>query len=205
MVSFLTYTTTASVAFVPLLLLCHFLSDAFHQPMVFRSYQPQNRCPSFFPKKTPSLVTSETSSAGSSTSSTAQEVVNYSNNNQPIVSTEWELDCYSRPVVLPDGKKLWEVLLTDSTGTFYQLLLILFTTPEIVFQVFFHTNLPPLYVSFLFIFLYYNLSPLSVSFLFIFLFLFYTTCFILSSCKKEPCVYVRLCHPIGKHQHRNML
>lgn len=32
-------------------------------------------------------------------------------------STEWELDCYSRPVIV-DGKKLWEVLITDSTGSF---------------------------------------------------------------------------------------
>eukprot|EP00591_Stephanopyxis_turris_P001857 CAMPEP_0195519342 /NCGR_PEP_ID=MMETSP0794_2-20130614/14588_1 /TAXON_ID=515487 /ORGANISM="Stephanopyxis turris, Strain CCMP 815" /LENGTH=298 /DNA_ID=CAMNT_0040648473 /DNA_START=350 /DNA_END=1246 /DNA_ORIENTATION=+ len=30
-------------------------------------------------------------------------------------SAEWELDCYSRPVVA-DGKKLWEVLITDSSG-----------------------------------------------------------------------------------------
>jgi len=32
-------------------------------------------------------------------------------------STEWELDCYSRPVIV-QGKKLWEVLITDSTGSF---------------------------------------------------------------------------------------
>jgi len=30
---------------------------------------------------------------------------------------EWELDCYSRPVVV-NGKKLWEVLITDSSGSF---------------------------------------------------------------------------------------
>jgi hypothetical protein len=33
-------------------------------------------------------------------------------------SADWELDCYSRPVVGPGGKKLWEVLVTDSTGSF---------------------------------------------------------------------------------------
>jgi hypothetical protein len=33
-------------------------------------------------------------------------------------SPDWELDCYSRPVVGAGGKKLWEVLLTDSTGSF---------------------------------------------------------------------------------------
>lgn len=32
-------------------------------------------------------------------------------------SDNWELDCYSRPVMV-NGKKLWEVLLTDSTGSF---------------------------------------------------------------------------------------
>ncbi len=32
-------------------------------------------------------------------------------------SEDWELDCYSRPVMV-NGKKLWEVLLTDSTGSF---------------------------------------------------------------------------------------
>ncbi|GMH97384.1 hypothetical protein TrVE_jg7663 [Triparma verrucosa] len=33
-----------------------------------------------------------------------------------ICSTDWELDVYSRPVLV-DGKKLWEVLITDSTGS----------------------------------------------------------------------------------------
>merc|ERR1719410_1496530 len=37
-------------------------------------------------------------------------------NNVITPSPEWELDCYSRPVIV-DGKKLWEVLITDSTGT----------------------------------------------------------------------------------------
>jgi len=32
-------------------------------------------------------------------------------------TTDWELDCYSRPVMI-DGKKLWEVLITDSSGSF---------------------------------------------------------------------------------------
>lgn len=30
---------------------------------------------------------------------------------------EWEIDCYSRPVMV-EGKKLWEVLITDSNGSF---------------------------------------------------------------------------------------
>lgn len=31
------------------------------------------------------------------------------------ISSEWELDCFSRPVLV-EGKKLWEVLVTDSSG-----------------------------------------------------------------------------------------
>lgn len=34
------------------------------------------------------------------------------------LSDEWEIDCYSRPVICEDGKKLWEVLITDSKGSF---------------------------------------------------------------------------------------
>lgn len=34
------------------------------------------------------------------------------------MSDEWEIDCYSRPVLGADGKKLWEVLITDSNGAF---------------------------------------------------------------------------------------
>ena len=31
---------------------------------------------------------------------------------------EWEIDCYSRPVLGEDGRKLWEVLITDTSGNF---------------------------------------------------------------------------------------
>lgn len=31
---------------------------------------------------------------------------------------DWELDFYSRPVQGADGKKLWELLVTDSAGSF---------------------------------------------------------------------------------------
>lgn len=33
-------------------------------------------------------------------------------------SSSWQLDFYSRPVQGPDGKKLWELLVTDETGLF---------------------------------------------------------------------------------------
>jgi len=37
--------------------------------------------------------------------------------NDDPPSPDWELDCYSRPVLVEGtGKKLWEVLITDSTG-----------------------------------------------------------------------------------------
>eukprot|EP00952_Eustigmatos_sp_NYUAD-ZCMA_P014164 55507-Eustigmatos_ZCMA.PRE.1 len=34
------------------------------------------------------------------------------------LAQEWELDCYSRPVVGDDGKKLWELLICDSLGDY---------------------------------------------------------------------------------------
>lgn len=34
------------------------------------------------------------------------------------ISDEWELDVYSRPVINSEGKKLWELLICDSTGNF---------------------------------------------------------------------------------------
>lgn len=37
--------------------------------------------------------------------------------NPETATDEWELDCYSRPVAV-SGKKLWEILITDSTGSF---------------------------------------------------------------------------------------
>ena len=33
------------------------------------------------------------------------------------ISTEWEVDCYSRPVVV-GGRKLWELLITDANGQY---------------------------------------------------------------------------------------
>ena len=36
----------------------------------------------------------------------------------PVASEVWELDFYSRPVVGVDGKKLWELIITDSQASF---------------------------------------------------------------------------------------
>lgn len=46
---------------------------------------------------------------------TAESFFVENTNKKP--SEDWELDCYSRPVVV-EGKKLWEILLTDSNGSF---------------------------------------------------------------------------------------
>jgi RNA-binding protein Tab2/Atab2 len=36
----------------------------------------------------------------------------------PVASATWELDFYSRPVVGADGKKLWELVITDASSVF---------------------------------------------------------------------------------------
>ena len=63
--------------------------------------------PSFPPRPSSSLL--------SSVSST--DTVELTVLNEDQATDEWELDCYSRPVVV-NGKKLWEVLITDSNGSF---------------------------------------------------------------------------------------
>lgn len=68
------------------------------------------------------LSSPASSSSGSDTQQTQQqqqplpEEEFYRDPSKPS-SEDWELDCYSRPVVM-GGKKLWEVLITDSTGSF---------------------------------------------------------------------------------------
>jgi len=54
------------------------------------------------------------SSLYASTTSSTDEMVQIPSRDP---TDEWELDCYSRPVVV-HGKKLWEVLITDSSGSF---------------------------------------------------------------------------------------
>lgn len=50
-------------------------------------------------------------------SEAASPTTTFTKNPSVKPSEDWELDCYSRPVMV-NGKKLWEVLLTDSTGSF---------------------------------------------------------------------------------------
>jgi hypothetical protein len=51
----------------------------------------------------------------------AEEAVGVEQDSDDIqarLSREWELDCYSRPVVGDDGKKLWELLICDTLGKY---------------------------------------------------------------------------------------
>jgi hypothetical protein len=81
-------------------------------------------CSAFRPT-TPRNMNLNRANVGLMMSSPASEkvsVVGAANSGEMIfpedISEEWELDCYSRPVILEDGKKLWEVLLTDANGSF---------------------------------------------------------------------------------------
>jgi RNA-binding protein Tab2/Atab2 len=70
-------------------------------------------------KKSPTNIYSTAADATeSSGSSPAPPTVDLTIVEGKKPSVDWELDCYSRPVVAPGGKKLWEVLVTDSTGSF---------------------------------------------------------------------------------------
>ena len=124
MVFFLPYNTatTAFLLLSSLLILSHISSDAFLQSKVLfqynqKHYYPlkQNSVRLSRPRKVSFSVLSLSDAASSTNSAVEDAIKNFPDNQQPL-STEWELDCYSRPVVLSDGKKLWEVLLTDSTG-----------------------------------------------------------------------------------------
>eukprot|EP00985_Skeletonema_marinoi_P000990 scaffold407_cov103-Skeletonema_marinoi.AAC.2 len=59
-------------------------------------------------------VQSSIITASSLSSASPETAVNELNWDK--VTDEWELDCYSRPVLVDGKKKLWEILLTDSSG-----------------------------------------------------------------------------------------
>ena len=80
-------------------------------PSSIGSYSANSKVPSTTVTRV-SLSSAETSE----TSSSSDEEMIENPNATP--SSDWELDCYSRPVVVAGGKKLWEVLITDSTGSF---------------------------------------------------------------------------------------
>mmetsp|Transcript_21942 Transcript_21942/g.46120 ORF Transcript_21942/g.46120 Transcript_21942/m.46120 type:complete len:360 (+) Transcript_21942:137-1216(+) len=58
-----------------------------------------------------SIVAALSSLSSSPLSEESQQTCDWSK-----VTEEWELDCYSRPVLVDGKKKLWEVLMTDSSG-----------------------------------------------------------------------------------------
>jgi len=75
---------------------------------------------------TTSIINRSAARSSSSLSSSAAEAQQRQEEDGKIVTIDnggtaatsaWELDCYSRPVVV-GGKKLWDILLTDSTGSF---------------------------------------------------------------------------------------
>ncbi|GKY90399.1 hypothetical protein MPSEU_000013800 [Mayamaea pseudoterrestris] len=72
----------------------------------------------FLPPMLPSkLMTSSSSSNALASSMPSSTTTEFTILKPDQASDEWELDCYSRPVAV-GGKKLWEVLITDSTGSF---------------------------------------------------------------------------------------
>jgi RNA-binding protein Tab2/Atab2 len=76
------------------------------------SWSARSRLASVAPVVVATVTASSSSSSPSSSVDGELTVV------RPDQGTdEWELDCYSRPVVV-NGKKLWEVLITDSAGSF---------------------------------------------------------------------------------------
>ena len=77
------------------------------------------RVDAFSTKATTTITTSTTSTSTRLFSTPpAQSAIEMTKSPDKKPSTDWELDCYSRPVVGPGGKKLWEVLVTDSSGSF---------------------------------------------------------------------------------------
>jgi len=65
-----------------------------------------------------SLSSSSSSTPNSNVISTTSDDIEFITYDGKMPSVDWEIDCYSRPVVTAGGKKLWEVLITDSTGSF---------------------------------------------------------------------------------------
>lgn len=80
---------------------------------VSKRYTTTTAATSMTTTTTTHLKSEPTSAEASSTSNSKFEW----NRNNAKPSDNWELDCYSRPVII-DGKKLWEVLITDSSGSF---------------------------------------------------------------------------------------
>ena len=105
---------------------------------------PQTRLPSKYHRNNvvelqqSTLPTSSSTTATESSAATAQPQQSSSSSSSSIFDNtdpniqfmimnpnvtptdEWEMDCYSRPIVMKDdnNKKLWQILITDSIGSF---------------------------------------------------------------------------------------
>jgi hypothetical protein len=91
------------VLFCTLLIICVTIkSSAFTTP------------PSVAVRHSSNLQSSIMTASSSLSSSSPETAVN--EHNWDKVTDEWELDCYSRPVLVDGKKKLWEILITDSSG-----------------------------------------------------------------------------------------
>lgn len=103
----------AACEYLVFLLFLVFAVSLSFKSSIFHSHNAQlsTKCPlSFEARKAPSMMVESSPDMG------------YVKPGELIfpsdLSDEWELDCYSRPVLAEDGKKLWEVLITDRLGSF---------------------------------------------------------------------------------------
>lgn len=91
-------------------LLCTFLISC----VTIRSSCAFTTPPSSAVRHSNSVQSSIITASSSLSSSSPDTAVNEQNWDK--VTDQWELDCYSRPVVVDGKKKLWEILVTDSSG-----------------------------------------------------------------------------------------
>lgn len=91
-------------------LLCTFLLSC----VAFRSGSAFTSPPSAAVRHSNNVQSSIITASSSLSSAAPDTAVNELNWDK--VTDEWELDCYSRPVLVDGKKKLWEILLTDSSG-----------------------------------------------------------------------------------------
>ena len=107
--------TVTTMVFALLLQLLTFSSTA--NAFVVPSLSPTLKATTTTTTTTVTRVSSSTETSGETSPALPEdEELIFNSNVKP--SSDWELDCYSRPVVVAGGKKLWEVLITDSTGSF---------------------------------------------------------------------------------------
>eukprot|EP00594_Rhizosolenia_setigera_P017196 CAMPEP_0178962492 /NCGR_PEP_ID=MMETSP0789-20121207/14397_1 /TAXON_ID=3005 /ORGANISM="Rhizosolenia setigera, Strain CCMP 1694" /LENGTH=367 /DNA_ID=CAMNT_0020646653 /DNA_START=226 /DNA_END=1329 /DNA_ORIENTATION=+ len=109
--------STTSTSVIGTFLICLLLGNSIN---TCNSFTPLN--PSIY--SSPALVSNKLTTATTTTvftnsisSDSSQETTQLESTSsiEELPTSDWELDCYSRPVLV-DGKKLWEILITDSSG-----------------------------------------------------------------------------------------